>query len=163
MTRILLLHGWDWRKYPVFKPKNQWQNRPGLVAELRKNYDIDCPSLPGFSLNGAHRTGSWTLDDYADWLQEEIIEHRYDAVIGYSFGCAVATHWQYLHRKASVPLVLLSPAITRAYGKPPNKILATVASMLKHFRMERLIHFLRKLYLTRVVKNPNVIHGTPFL
>lgn len=163
MTRVLLLHGWDWEKYPVFKLKHQWQNRQELIEELQKHYDIDYPSLPGFSCNDAHRTGSWTLDDYADWLQGEITERRYDAIIGYSFGCAVATHWQYLHRNTAVPLILLSPAIARAYGKPPNKILAAVASILKFLRMARAFYFLRKLYLTHVIKNPHVIHGTPFL
>jgi pimeloyl-ACP methyl ester carboxylesterase len=163
MHRVLLLHGWDWEKYPVFKLKHQWQNRKELVEELGKHYDTDYPSLPGFSRMDAHRAGSWTLDDYADWLQGEVVEQRYDAIIGYSFGCAVATRWQYLYRNSSVPLILLSPAVARAYGKPPNKILTTVASVLKFLRMERVVYFLRNLYLTRVIKNPHVIHGTPFL
>ncbi len=163
MTRVLMLHGWDWEKYPVFKPEDQWQNRQELIAKLRERYDIHHPSLPGFGCEDAHRTGSWTLDDYADWLQEQIVDRRYSAVIGYSFGCAVATHWQYLHRNSSVSLALLSPAIARSYGKPPNKALTTLAGMLRILRMNRLIYFLRKLYLTRVTKNPHVIHGTPFL
>jgi len=66
MNRLLLLHGWDWEKYPVFEPEHQWQNRQELLTELQKKYDIDYPSLPGFSYNDAHRAGSWTLDDYAD-------------------------------------------------------------------------------------------------
>lgn len=163
MARILLLHGWDWKKYPAFKPQHQWKNRQELMAELQRHYDVDYPSLPGFGPNDTHRTGSWTLDDYTFWLQEKIAKNYYDAIIGYSFGCAVATHWQYLHRNRSVPLILVSPAISRACGKPPNKILAAVASILKRLRMERVIHFLRKLYLTHVIKNPHVIHGTPFL
>jgi pimeloyl-ACP methyl ester carboxylesterase len=163
MTRVLLLHGWDWEKYPVFNPKHQWQNRQELLAELQKHYDVDYPSLPGFSRADRKRTGSWTLDDYADWLQKEIVNQRYDVVIGYSFGCAVVTHWQYLHRNKSLPLILLSPAIARAYDKPPNKILAAVASALKLLRMKRMIYFLRNLYLARVIKNPHVVHGTPFL
>lgn len=163
MTRVLLLHGWDWEKYPAFKPEDQWQNRQELVAELRERYDVNYPSLPGFGCDDAYRTGSWTLNDYADWLQKEIIEGHHTAVVGYSFGCAVATHWQYLHRNSSVSLVLLSPAIARAYGKPPNKALTTLANILKLLRMNWAIRFLRKLYLTRVTKNPHVIHGTPFL
>ncbi|MGH3873966.1 MAG: alpha/beta hydrolase [Pseudonocardiaceae bacterium] len=115
MTRVLLLHGWDWEKYPVFNPKHQWQNRQELLTELRKHYELNYPSLPGFSRDDKYRTGYWTLDDYANWLQGEIVRQRYDAVIGYSFGCAVATHWQYLHRNVSVPVILLSPAIVRAY------------------------------------------------
>lgn len=163
MTRVLLLHGWDWEKYPVFKPKDQWQNRQEFVAKLQERFDVTHPSMPGFGCDDAHRTGAWTLDDYADWLQEEIVEGRYTAVIGYSFGCAVATHWQHVHRNSSVPLVLVSPAIARAYGEPPNKALTALASVLKLLRMNRVISFLRKLYLTRVTKNPHVIHGTPFL
>lgn len=163
MTRVLLLHGWDWEKYPEFKPKDQWQNRQGLVAELRECYDINHPSLPGFGCDDAHRTGSWTLDDYANWLQAEIAEGCYTAVIGYSFGCAVATRWQYLYRNSSVSLVLLSPAIARAYGKPPSRILTAFSDVLKLLRMNRTTYFLRNLYLTRVAKNPHVIHGTPFL
>lgn len=163
MTRILLLHGWDWEKYPVFKPKDQWQNRQQLVAELQERYDVSYPSLPGFSCEDADRRGSWTLDNYAHWLQEEIIKAHYTAVIGYSFGCAVATYWQYLYRNRSVSLALLSPAIARAYGKPPHKTLTALASMLKLLRMNQAVYFLRKLYLTRVAKNPHVIHGTPFL
>ena len=163
MTKVLLLHGWDWEKYPIFEPTHQWQNRQGLIAELQKHYHVDYPSLPGFGPNDARRTGSWTLDDYADWLQEQITEQRYDAVIGYSFGCAVATHWQFLHRNAAVPLILLSPALARAYEKTPNKVLTGVAALLKRLRMDRATRFLRTLYLTRVVKNPHVVYGTPFL
>ncbi|MGH3695039.1 MAG: alpha/beta fold hydrolase [Pseudonocardiaceae bacterium] len=163
MTRVLMLHGWDWEKYPVFNPKNQWQNRQELLTELQKHYEVDYPSLPGFSRDDKYRTGYWTLDDYANWLQEKIVKQCYDAIIGYSFGCAVATRWQYLHRNTSVPLVLLSPAIARAYDRSPNKILTTAASVLKRLPTKRLIFFLRKLYLTRVIKNPHVIHGTPFL
>lgn len=163
MTRVLLLHGWDWEKYPVFNPEHQWQNRQELLTELQKHYEVNYPSLPGFSRDDKSRTGYWTLDDYANWLQEEIARQCYDAVIGYSFGCAVATHWQYLHRDASVPLILLSPAIVRAYDRTPNKIVSTAASVLKHLGTKRMIYFLRKLYLTRVIKNPHVIHGTPFL
>jgi len=29
--------------------------------------------------------------------------------------------------------------------------------------MQRAVYFLRRLYLTHVIKNPHVIHGTPFL
>lgn len=163
MARVLLLHGWDWEKYPVFGPEHQWQNRQELVAELRKHYEVEYPSLPGFGHNDTNRTGSWTLDDYAEWLHKEVIERRYDAVIGYSFGCAVATHWQYLYRNASLPLILLSPAIARAYGKLPNKLLTIAASILKRLRMVKVVHVLRKLYLAHIVKNPHVIHGTPFL
>lgn len=163
ISRVLLLHGWDWEKYPVFKPKDQWQNRQELVAELREHYDVSYPSLPGFGCDDAHRTGSWTLDDYADWLQSEIVDRRYSAVIGYSFGCAVATHWQYLYRDSSISLVLLSPAIARAYGKLPNKALTSLASALKFLRMNWVVYVLRRLYLTQVANNPHVIHGTPFL
>jgi pimeloyl-ACP methyl ester carboxylesterase len=163
MTRVLLLHGWDWEKYPVFRPQHQWQNRQEFVAELQKYYNVDYPSMPGFSHHDANRTGSWTLDDYADWLQEEIANQRYAGIIGYSFGCAVAAHWQYLYRNTAVPLILASPAISRAYNKPPNKILTASAGILKRLHMEQATYFLRKLYLTRVRKNPHVIHGTPFL
>lgn len=163
MTRILLLHGWDWEKYPVFNPEHQWQNRQELLAGLRKHYEVDYPSLPGFGRDDKHRTGCWTLDDYANWLQGEIVKEHYDAVIGYSFGCAVATRWQHLHRNTSAPLILLSPAIARAYDGPPNKILTTAASVLKRLGAKRMIYFLRRLYLARIIKNPHVIHGTPFL
>lgn len=163
MTRVLLLHGWDWEKYPAFNPEHQWQNRQELLTELQKHYEVNYPSLPGFGRDDKSRTGYWTLDDYANWLQDEIAEQDYDAVIGYSFGCAVATHWQYLHRDASVPLILLSPAIARAYDRTPNRIVSTAASVVKRLGTKRMIYFLRKLYLTRVIKNPHVIHGTPFL
>jgi pimeloyl-ACP methyl ester carboxylesterase len=163
MTRVLLLHGWDWKKYPVFKPQHQWENWQELVAEPQKHYNVDYPSIPGFGRQDVNRTGSWTLDDYADWLQGEIVEQCYAAVIGYSFGCAVAAHWQYRHRNQAVPLILVSPAISRAYDKPPNKIFTTIAGTLKRLKMERATYFLRKIYLTRVRKNPHVIHGTPFL
>lgn len=163
MTRILMLHGWDWEKYPVFVPEHQWLNRRELLAELRKRYEVDYPSLPGFGSDDRYRTGCWTLDDYANWLQEKIAEHGYDAVIGYSFGCAVAIRWQHLHRNSAVPLILLSPAIARAYDRSPNGVLTAAASVLKRLGAKRMNDFLRMLYLTRVVKNPHVIHGSPFL
>jgi pimeloyl-ACP methyl ester carboxylesterase len=160
-TRILLLHGWDWRKYPAFNPEHQWLNRLELIHRLREVGEVDFPSMPGF--DRIDRAGAWTLDEYASWLDTEIAQRHYDAVIGYSFGCAVATHWKYTHRRPEVPLILVSPAVTRAYTKPPNRTAIGVANAMKRLHMDGTVRALRGVYLTRIVKNKHVIHATPFL
>ena len=161
--KLLLLHGWDWKKYPVFAPKHQWENRQEFVDQLREHYDLDLPSLPGFGFGEERRQGSWTLDDYAEWLQRQVVSNEYTAIVGYSFGCAVATHWQYKFRNRQILLLLVSPAIARNYLKRPPRALRTLSIALKRIVGVNLVSWLRTKYLMYWIKNPFVIHGTPFL
>jgi pimeloyl-ACP methyl ester carboxylesterase len=159
--KMLILHGWDWRKYPKFKPTHQWENRQELVNLLMKEFHVDYPDLPGFNINDSH-DGEWSLDDYSSWLEKLIKENKYDVVLGYSFGCAVIIHC--LHKyKLPIKSILISPAIIRAYTVKTSSTSSKVSSLLKRFRLNWVRSLAVLFYLKYVVKNDFYIHGTKFL
>lgn len=158
-----MLHGWDWAKYPKFHPKHQWENRQELVDQLSLQYDVEYPSFPGFD-DDLPSERSWTLDDYAKWVNTLVLSKQFHAIIGYSFGCAVALHWAHSYSATRTPLVLLSPAIVRAYQVRPATVLGAMAKAARSsIGLSGFADVMREVYLAHWVKNPNVIHGTPFL
>ena len=159
--KMLILHGWDWKKYPKFKPTHQWENRQELLNLLMKEFHVDYPDLPGFNVNDSYN-GEWSLDDYSSWLEKLIKENKYDVVVGYSFGCAVIIHC--LHKyKLTIKAILISPAIVRAYTIKTSSTSSMISSLLKRFRLNWIRSIAVLFYLKYVVKNDFYIHGTKFL
>ena len=155
MKKILLLHGWNWKNYPQFNTGSPWNDRSAFVEALRCEYEVDTPSIPGFGDSDIPQI-PWDLDDYSKWLDTIISSKKYDAILGYSFGGAVLTHWCYTQKQEVdvLPKILLvSPAIVRKYNHSK--------SFYHHFPI-----FLKKLfrhfYLSFIIKNPYYIHGNKF-
>lgn len=159
--KMLLLHGWDWRKYPKFNPTHQWENRKQLLDLLMVNFDVDYPAMPGFNVSDSYPE-AWSLDDYSSWLDKLIKKNKYDVVVGYSFGCAVIVHC--LHKyKLTTPAILISPAIIRAYKVKTSTMSSRVAKLLKQFHLNWIRNLGVFFYLKYVVKNDFYTHGTKFL
>lgn len=160
-AKILLLHGWDWKKYPKFNPTHQWENRQEFIDVLQKKFDIEYPTLPGFNVEDTVQ-GAWTLQEYARWLNEKVSKNSYDLIIGYSFGSAVITQFLYTY-KSTVPVVLISPAIIRAYAVRDSKVKNIGVKILTVLHLEKIKSIFTSLYLTYIVKNKFYIHGNDFL
>lgn len=163
--KVLLLHGWDWRKYPKFQVSNhikhQWQNRQEFIDLMKGEFDIDYPSFPGFTRHCDFKK-SWELEDYVSWLKSRIHTHKYDALVGYSFGAAVII--KYLAQSArQTPAVLISPAISRKYKPRVAGRLLQLREGLKKILGTKVTSWLRHIYMMLWVRNEFYIHGTPFL
>jgi len=155
--KILLLHGWDWRKYPKFVPLHQWENRQKFMDLLGEQFVIEFPTIPGFSSTSPVEE-SWGLGDYSDWLGEVLSKSNYDAILGQSFGGAIAAHWVY-ETKSLLPLILISPAIVRDYKAPKVYTHTKLSKLLPAFCRD----FVRNVFLRFVIRNHNHIHGSSFL
>ncbi len=174
--KVLLLHGWDWRKYPKFHEisgiKHQWQNRQVFLDLMKEEFDVDYPALPGFGDNASTPSAeSWDLEDYASWLKKRIETHRYDALVGYSFGSAVILKYL-VEQGGSLSAVLISPAILRAYKSEATRrthkqiLLVRGKEILKKvsvFIGMKFFDYLRHIYMLYWVRNPLYSEGTPFL
>lgn len=161
-TKILLLHGWDWKKYPKYSPKHQWENRQDFINMLGEYFDVDYPSLPGFDTNSRENDKPWSLDDYSVWLKKLLDTGRYDAIIGYSFGCAVIVKCLYQYN-IKIATVLISPAIIREYKVKSSWIVLKTKSILKSLHMTILVEYATDLYLRFWIRNSFYIEGNKFL
>lgn len=161
-AKILLLHGWDWKKYPKYNPKHQWENRQDFINMLGEYFDVDYPPLPGFDTDSRKNEEPWSLDDYSIWLKDLLTTGAYDAVIGYSFGCAVIVKCLHQHN-IKIPTVLISPAIIREYQVKTSGVFLKTKSILKSLHMTTVVEYVADLYLRFWIRNSFYIQGNKFL
>ena len=156
MKKILLIHGWDYDNYYGRTNDDAWHNRQKFVTELSKNYETYSLDLPGFGNSPVPEVKTWTLDDFAKYIEEYIALHNIsvDYILGYSFGGAVAIRWKtnYHHK---IKLILVSPAIIRNSSQS-HTFLKTPA-LLSQIRT-----IFRNFYLIHILKNPEMKYGTKF-
>jgi len=112
--------------------------------------------LPGFC-GVPEPKEPWSLREYSEYLNDFIQKNNIkpDAVLGYSFGGAVATYWKYSFH-TDIKLILISPAIVRAYEKGMS------VSWLKKILPTSINSILLDGYL-KLKHNPYYVDGTPFL
>ena len=157
--KILFLPGWDHRYY-ADASKNTSEYRSPFLTPLREQHEVTFVAWPGFFHEPEPDAKKWTLDDYAEFVEDRYGQEDYDVVIGYSFGGAVALRWKkYFAQDAK--LFLVAPALVRKYQIEGRGIMRRIASVVKRVS-PALLSFLRGLYLRYVVKNP-YYKTTPFL
>ncbi len=156
MTKILLIHGWDYDNYYGRIDKEAWHNRENFTKELEKKYDIRKPDLPGFGLEKEPNVKKYDIDDYTMFIHDYIEKNDFkpDYILGYSFGGAVAV--RYLKKYGDVKLILVSPALIRNYDKS-KKFMKTPKIL------EPLRKLLRNYYLIYKAKVPEMVYGSKFL
>lgn len=158
MKTILLIHGWNYDNYHNrTQNKNAWENRKEFIEELKKYYNVIYPNLPGFGIAEEPKEKEWTLNNYANYINEYIKNNNLniDYILGYSFGGAVAIRYKTLYNKNS-KLILISPAIIRNQSKT-KKFIKTPKSL------ENIRKIIRNLYTIYIVKTPEMKYGTSFL
>lgn len=158
MKNILMIHGWNYRNYTNSKREDAWKNRSKFVEKLKEKYNVNYMNLPGFCGEKEPKEKEWKLKDYADYIENYIIENELepDFVLGYSFGGAVALKWKTQYEK-NTPVILTSPALVRA---STNKNIS-IKKWPKQLNFLRTA--LRDFYLINIVKNPEMKYGTSFL
>lgn len=157
--KILLLHGWNWKNYTHCSPgqTNPWNNRLDLLHQLENTgFEVVVVRFPGFC-GEQEPKGAWHLSDYQKFVQQHVEKEKPDAVLGYSFGGAVALGWRDAYQR-DMPLVLISPAIIRKYSVPNTRL-----ARLAHFFPEMIRETARDWYLRLYVKNPFHRYGSAFL
>ncbi len=116
---IILIHGWDPKKYNYLGSKNAWDHRKEMIELLKQKYEIIFCNLPGFCGIAEPKKESWNLDDFSNYLESWILEKniKIDAIVGYSFGGAILAQWNQQYNENSTRIIknlfLISPAIKR--------------------------------------------------
>lgn len=157
MKKILLIHGWNYRNYTSqTKEKDAWHNRPELVKELKKKFEVYTLNLPGFCGEKEPNT-AWDLNDYAKYIDDYLKSKnlKVDYILGYSFGGAIAVTY-YLNYGKKEKLILVSPAISRNHDKS-RKFIKTPKCLTK------IRNIIRDIYLIKIVKTNEMVYGTKFL
>lgn len=158
MKKIVLLHGWNFNNYTKFGSADAWENRKDFVEALATEFQVYKINLPGFC--GAQEPkNAWNIDDFATFLEDYLHSHNInpDYILGYSFGAAIALQWkEKLHKQAK--LILVSPAIIRAYKKTMNH----KVNRFKKYVPKNILNFLIDIYL-HFLKNEYYTRGTHFL
>ncbi len=158
MKKIILLHGWNFKNYSKFGCTDAWENRKGFVEALATEFEVYKINLPGFC-GAPEPLSSWQLDDFVTFLEDYLNSHNLqpDYILGYSFGAAIAVRWKIkLHKRTK--LILISPAIVRAYKKATNKNI----NKFKKYIPKGFLKLFRDVYL-RFLKNEYYTQGTNFL
>ncbi len=158
MKNILLLQGWNYKKYTSYdsKIKDSWFDRENFVKELRKIYNVYKLNFPGFANEPEPKCKSWELDDYVIFVEKYIKNNnlKIDYILGYSFGGEVATRFK--TKNPRVKIILVSPAIKRKEKR--SKRFIKTPKLLDPLRDK-----LRLFYLKYIVKNEETKYGTKFL
>lgn len=159
MKTIVLIHGWGYRNYTKFGYDDAWHNRTNFVSELSMHFNVIKFNLPGFC-GESEPNKIWDLKDYAEFFQKFILKLGIipDVVLGYSFGAAVAIQWKLIY-DTPTKLVLVSPAISRAYKK---RGFIQYLSFIKKLIPKTVTNLLRDCYL-KMIRNLFYTEGTSFL
>ena len=154
---ILLIHGWDYDNYYGRTTKEAWNNRMTFIEALEKNFNVYYPSLPGFGTTKEPKVKSWTLDDFANYINDYILKNniKVDYILGYSFGGAVAVRYKSKFN-SGVKEILASPALIR--NEENSKKFIRTPKFLNPIR-----NFIRDIYLIKKVKVKEMVYGTKFL
>lgn len=155
---ILLIHGWDYDNYKGRTTNIAWENRMKFINKMQEEgYTVYYPDLPGFGNQDEPNATSWTLDDYASFINDYITSNnlKVDYILGYSFGGAVAVTYKKIFNP-NIKEILVSPALIRNADK--SKEFIKTPKILDALRKE-----LRDLYLIKIVKNEEMMYGTKFL
>ncbi|MBK8296864.1 MAG: alpha/beta hydrolase [Saprospiraceae bacterium] len=160
MENVFLIHGWNYTNYSKYGCKDAWSNRNDFIIELSKYFNVIKLNLPGFC-GEPEPPKDWNLEDYADFFEQFILKSRIkpDYVLGYSFGGAVAIKWKLNYHNNS-KIILVSPAITRAYKERKETKYLTIGKKLVPLFISK---YLRHIYLKFIIKNSFYLQGTKFL
>ncbi len=111
--KLVLIHGWNFINYSKFKCTDAWAHRQKFIDELQKYFQIVKFNLPGFC-GEPDPNNPWSIENYADFVQEKVKDEKDFTVLGYSFGAAVVLAWKKKYKNPA-KLILVSPAIKRKY------------------------------------------------
>lgn len=160
---IVMIHGWGTRSYSSnldcerINEDVAWSQRQELVNLLEKKYSIRFFNLPGFCCVKEPENQSFDLEDFSDylkmWIEDQNIKP--EAIVGYSFGGAVALDYKVRH-KSNIPVILISPALKRR-----ETVRSQMGKIGKHIVPQRYFDSLKSMYQTIFSKYYR--DGTPFL
>jgi len=160
---IVMIHGWGTGSYnsnldcKKVGENIAWSQREALVSLLENKYTPRYFNLPGFCCVEEPKKALFDLEDYSDSLENWIKEQKVKpaAIIGYSFGGAVALEYTVRH-KSNIPVILISPALKRK-----ESVKSQMGKICKHIVPKKYYDSLKSIYQT--ISNRYYREGTPFL
>lgn len=155
---LLLLHGWDYELYNNMTSKdNPWYEYSKFINGLKEKYNIYIIRFPGFCKEKEPNEEYWDIEDFSNYVYNYIKESKinFNVIVGYSFGGAVCVDLKVKYNlKAKV--ILIAPAIIRNNNNSKKFIKTPKA-------FNRLRRYIRNLYVSYIVNNPEMKYGTKFL
>jgi len=165
---VVLIHGWSFENYSgVTDRANVWDGNPDLIRLLSQHFHVAIFNFPGFCISELPDR-AWRIDDFAQYVEDFLVQNIYHpvAVLGFSFGGAVAVRWKRRFVN-TVPLLLVSPAISRSPGRQrflailklvlPVPLIASLKEWLKvrvlgNSRYKLASRFVKETYLNIVTE-----------
>lgn len=158
-----MIHGWGIENYNSRIDCEQigedvaWRHRKRLVDLLLEKYPVRFFNLPGFCCVAEPKAAYFDLEDFSDnlanWLSGQVTKPA--AIVGYSFGGAVALDYKIRHR-SDVPVVLIAPALKRK-----ETIKSQLGGFGRKIAPRKYADTLKSLYQT--IFSRYYSEGTPFL
>lgn len=98
MKKLIIIHGWTYTIEPWTKTVELLQRAGVEVEQLR---------VPGLT---EPSNKVWTVDDYVEWLREELAGHQNVVVLGHSNGGRIAMNYLAKYPSSFEQLILLNSA-----------------------------------------------------
>lgn len=104
---VIILHGWS------INPENEqkWQNFRRLLRE--RGVETEFLGLPGLS---SPLQEVWNLDNYVQWLDEQLQKHPKIILLGHSFGGQIAVRYAALYPQKIQKLILIDSSGIRDHS-----------------------------------------------
>lgn len=133
--KLYIIHGWTYNL-------DKWQ--PILPMLKKAGFDPILLSVPGLT---APSDKVWTIDGYANWLQQELADEPKPLVVGHSNGGRIALRFENLHPGRLKGLVLIDAAgVPHQTSKSRAKIvvlrvMAKIGKPLKYVPIVRRVFY----------------------
>lgn len=119
--RLYIVHGWAYSIDP-------WEETVSLLR--KQNIDVVQLRVPGLT---APSKDVWTIDDYVNWLEQQLENDPHPAVLGHSNGGRIALHFASKFPDRLSQLLLLNSAgieIDSAQLSLKRKLFANLSNVL---------------------------------
>ncbi|MDD3003146.1 MAG: alpha/beta hydrolase [Candidatus Shapirobacteria bacterium] len=120
-TNLVFLHGWG----------GCWQSWFPILENLKKNYSVYAPDLPGFGQNPIHKP--YNLNNYVDFVCKYLKDNNIKdpILIGHSFGGAIISKIAAEKTISIKKIILVDAAPIRLPQTPKQKIITTISKPAK--------------------------------
>ncbi len=150
---IVILHGW------AIDQQNDLKWQPFMDFLKKAGGKVYFLPLPGLS---SPLTKVWQLNDYVNWVHEQLRGEEHIILLGHSFGGQLAVRYTSIFPEQVTCLVLIDPSGIRPFtftAKLKRKIFATIAKLGKvlfPFKVGRTI-------LHTLAREKDYLHASPML
>ena len=132
-SQIVILHGWTSSQ----ETKNKWQ--PLIKLLQSRGYRVSLFQLPGLTQS---LSVSWNLDQYVDWVNDQLGKSSPAIIVGHSFGGQLAIKLTALHPEKVKNLILIDSSGVpdhRWFKRLKRLVFFTLAKLGKHLPYKKTL------------------------